>query len=334
MAIGIFNIPVFDVGECSEDALEGNTGKVNDEVGIIKRIASERLGRDVVDRITVGEERLFGELRDVAEGIEAGARGIEDVGGVMAGDSFGHGAAASIAKADEEDTTFFNGGHEDILPQAGGRLFCARGFPPWSMIGDESEKMPVNGGVGSEFRVKRGGKDVTVLDKRGLAMPFGEDGDSLPDLFDDGAANEDHFERVFLQGAGTEEHVAGELAAVAVAQNGHVHELERVLWGIFHVRGEKNGAGTGAEDGVAVRGEVAYGVVETFFLEELELRGAFTAGENEAVAGVEVGDSTDFHRVLAELVEHGGVGLEVTLDGENADFHDDVTKQSAQSLLS
>lgn len=58
--------------------------------------------------------------------------------------------------------------------------------------------MPVDGGVGSEFRVKRGGEDVAILDQRGLAIPFGEDGDSLPNFFDDGAANENHFKWIFL----------------------------------------------------------------------------------------------------------------------------------------
>ena len=44
-------------------------------------------------------------------------------------------------------------------------------------------------------------------------------------------------------------------------------------------------------------GKFADGVVETFFLEELELRGAFAAGEDEAVAAVEIGDGADFDGV-------------------------------------
>jgi hypothetical protein len=53
----------------------------------------------------------------------------------------------------------------------------------------------------------------------------------------------------------------------------------------------------------------------------LELGGAFAAGEDEGIAGFEIGDGADFDGVGAEVVEHGGVGVEVTLDGEDSDFH-------------
>jgi hypothetical protein len=40
---------------------------------------------------------------------------------------------------------------------------------------------------------------------------------------------------------------------------------------------------------------------------------------------MEIGDSADFDGFRAEFLEHFGVGLEVTLDGKNADFHGRVT---------
>lgn len=187
------------------------------------------------------------------------------------------------------------------------------------------EKMLVDGGVGGEFGMEGGREDFAVFDESGLAIKFCEDGDARSDFFDDGAANEDHFERIFFERARTEEDVAGELAPVAVAKDGHVEEFEGILGRIFHFRGQKNRAGAGAENSVAVRGEFADGVVETLFLEELELRGAFAAGENKAVAAVEIRDGADFDGGGTERVEHGGVGLEITLDGEDADFHGCVT---------
>jgi hypothetical protein len=57
----------------------------------------------------------------------------------------------------------------------------------------------------------------------------------------------------------------------------------------------------------------------------LELRGAFAAGKDQAITAMEIGDSADFDGFRAEFLEHFGVGLEVTLDGKNADFHGRVT---------
>ena len=184
------------------------------------------------------------------------------------------------------------------------------------------------GGVAGELGVEGGGKDVTLLDERGLALMLGEDSDAGGDFFDDRAANEYHFEWIFLEGAGTEEDVAGELAAVAIAKNGHVEEFEGILRGIFHARGKEDGASTSSKDGVALGGEPANGVVEFFFLEELELGCAFAAREDEAVAALEVGDGADLDGVRTELVQHGGVGIEITLNSKNADFHGSGSKIS------
>jgi len=93
---------------------------------------------------------------------------------------------------------------------------------------------------------------------------------------------------------------------------------------IFDVRGEEDGAGAGAENGAALGGELADGVEETFFLEELELRGAFAAGEDEGVGMAEIGDGADLEGLHAESLESGGVCGEVALDGEDADGHGDV----------
>ena len=105
--------------------------------------------------------------------------------------------------------------------------------------------------------------------------------------------------------------------------------LRESCGGFLTLCGEENGAGAGAKDGAAFAGEIADGVVETFFLEELELRGAFAAGEDEAVAALEIGDGADFDGFRAEFVEHGGVGVEVALDGEDADFHRTILRFGA-----
>ena len=195
-------------------------------------------------------------------------------------------------------------------------------------VSRQLQEMLMNGGVGREFGMESGGEDLAFFHESGLAIEFGEDCDVRGDFFDDWSANEDHFERIFLERAGTEEDVAGELAAVTIAENRHVQEFEGILRGIFHARSKEDSAGTSAEDGAAFSGIFADCVIETFFLEELNLRGAFAARENKTTAAVEVSDGTDLNGFYAELLEHGGVRLEITLYRENADFHDYHSRNS------
>ena len=63
-----------------------------------------------------------------------------------------------------------------------------------------------------------------------------------------GRANENHFERLVVQSGFAGDDVAVDLAAVAVAQDGHVEQAERILFRIFYVGGEQDCAGAGAEN--------------------------------------------------------------------------------------
>jgi hypothetical protein len=66
--------------------------------------------------------------------------------------------------------------------------------------------------------------------------------------------------------------------------------------------------------------EFLYGFGETFFLKELQLGGGFAAWKNQRVTVLQIGHSADFFAFDAEGVQHGGVGGEVALDGEDSDF--------------
>ena len=181
--------------------------------------------------------------------------------------------------------------------------------------------MLVDGGVVSEFGVEGGGEEMVFLDESGGAIEFGEDGNIGGYGFDNGTANENHFERIFFQGGGAEENIAGELAAVGVAKDGHVQQGERGLDGVFDVRGEKDGTGAGAENGSALGGELTDGVEQAFFLEELKLRGALAAREDEGIGFAKIGDGANLEGWHTESVESSGVCGEVALNGEDADFH-------------
>ena len=177
----------------------------------------------------------------------------------------------------------------------------------------------MDGGVGGKFWVESGGEDAPALDQDRLALMLREDSNSLPNFFDDGRADENHFEWAIGDRRGAGKNVAGKLASVAVPQNSHVEKPERILRGVLHMIGEEYGTGTGTKDGMMF-GEFANRVVETFLLEELELCGGFAAGQNESVTRTEVGNGADFGGFGAEFAEARGVGGEVTLDGEDPDF--------------
>ncbi len=178
----------------------------------------------------------------------------------------------------------------------------------------------MHGCVGGEFGMECGGHHVAFLHQRWLAGEFGEDFDAFTDALENWGADENHFERFVVESGFAGDDVAVDLAAVAVAQDGHVEQAERILLRIFYVGGEEDCAGAGAENWAIVRGEFADGFVEAFFLEELELRGAFAAGEDETVAAFEIGGRADFDGFGAEIGEHSGVGGEVTLYSEDSDF--------------
>jgi len=173
----------------------------------------------------------------------------------------------------------------------------------------------VDGGVRSKFGVKGSGEEIFVLNEDGFACVFGEDFERVAGAFDDRAADEDHLHRSGFEFARAEENVAGDLAAVGVAENGHVHETKRGLRRIFYFGGEQDRPGASAENGAAGICEIANRVVEAFFLEKLKLCSAFAARKDEAVALFEVGDSADFERLRAEFAKARGVGFEVTLNG-------------------
>jgi len=169
--------------------------------------------------------------------------------------------------------------------------------------------------------MERCGEDAAVLYKDGLAFVLRENGNTLPDFFDDRPANKNHFEWIFAEGARAEENVAGELAAVTIAENGHVEELQGILRRVLDLRGEENGARAGAENGV-FPGEIADSVEEALFLEKLQLGGRFAAGQDEAVATIEIGDGAHLDGGCSEFAEASGVSFEITLNSKNTDFHE------------
>jgi hypothetical protein len=111
----IRDIPVFDFFGMSEEGGGTSATKIDDQVGVVPGVAQEGLGGKAFGGVAVVLKSLLGGRRDVAEREKAGAGGIDDIGGFAESDRFGHGAAAGVADANEEDAEYFGVGHAGIV---------------------------------------------------------------------------------------------------------------------------------------------------------------------------------------------------------------------------
>src|SRR6266403_3235007 len=111
------------------------------------------------------------------------------------------------------------------------------------------------------------------------------------------------------------------LPAVTVAQHGHVQQAQRLLGGIFYFGGQQNRASARAENSFVFGGKFLDRFVQAFFLQELQLRGAFATRQNQAIAIREIFGGAHPHRLDAHSGEHRRVGREVSLNRENSNLH-------------
>src|SRR5579863_1589197 len=115
----------------------------------------------------------------------------------------------------------------------------------------------MNGCVGRKFGMERGGHHVAFLHQSWLVGKFGENLDAFADALENWSTNENHFKRFVVQRRFAGDDVAVDLATVAVAENGHVEQAQRILLWIFYVGCEQDRAGAGAKNWMLVRGEFA-----------------------------------------------------------------------------
>src|SRR5580704_12858098 len=96
--------------------------------------------------------------------------------------------------------------------------------------------------------MKRGRKDAALADENRMTGIFCENFDVRADFFDDGSADEDHFQRFGMQLGFSHVDVARELTTIAIAQNAGVEQRERGLRGAVNFFCEENCASAGAEE--------------------------------------------------------------------------------------
>src|SRR5260221_14232803 len=168
--------------------------------------------------------------------------------------------------------------------------------------------------------MESGSNDGSLPYQCGFPGILGKNFKARSNTVNDRAANEDHFHGPGFKFGSAKETIACELAALRVAQNGHVEDAERFLRRIFYVSRKQDCPCAGAENRMVVRSKFLYSVEQAFFLQKLQLRGGFPARKNQRVALFEIGDGADFHRLRTKRLKQRGVRGKVTLDGEDSDF--------------
>src|SRR5260221_840434 len=181
--------------------------------------------------------------------------------------------------------------------------------------------MAVDGGVVGEFRMKRRGEHVSLLHQRRFPFVTGEHFNALPHFLNDWPADENHLQRLFLQRAWAEKDVACQLAAVAVAQDCHVQQAQRFLRRIVHLRSQQNSTGARAENSSALPGKLSNRVKQAVFLQELQLRGRFSAGQNNAVAPFQICNGAHLYRLCAQRLQHRRMRRKIALYCNDSNLH-------------
>src|SRR5260370_7940476 len=111
------------------------------------------------------------------------------------------------------------------------------------------------------------------------------------------------------------------LLAVTVAQHGHVQQAQRLLGGIFDFSSQQNRTRACPENSFVFGGKLLDRFIQAFFLQELQLRGAFATRQNQAIAIREIFGGAHLHCFDAHSREHRRVGREVSLHRENSNLH-------------
>src|SRR6267143_2250062 len=185
----------------------------------------------------------------------------------------------------------------------------------------KTEEMFVHRGVVCQFRIKGGRHNLVPLHQRGLPGVLRENFDARASALNDRATNENHFQRFLLQFRWAADHVARDLPPVAIPQHGHIQQFQRILPRIPHFRGEQYSSGARPEDCSSLLREFPNGVRQALFPQELQLRRALAARQNQAVAALKMRGSAHLRRFRAQPRQHRRVRLKISLHRQNPDLH-------------
>ncbi len=181
--------------------------------------------------------------------------------------------------------------------------------------------MFMHGGVVCQLRMERRRHDVVALHQRRLSRVFRENLHARPGPLNDRAANENHFQRLVLQFCWAANHVAGDLPPVGIPQHGHVQQFQGILPRVLHFGSEQDSSCARPEDHSTLLREFPDRVRQALFPQELQLRRALAARQNQTVAAIEMSGSAHFRRFRPQPRQHRRVRLKISLHRQNPDLH-------------
>src|SRR5262249_62077317 len=112
------------------------------------------------------------------------------------------------------------------------------------------------------------------------------------------------------------------LTAVSVALYADIQRAQGHLRRILNFFGQKNGPGACAECGLGAH-EVTQLLEEAVFLKKVQERGGFAAGNDDSVDRIQLLRLAHQRDFPAQLLQSSFVRFVVTLDGKNADVHEE-----------
>src|SRR5665213_2630268 len=172
--------------------------------------------------------------------------------------------------------------------------------------------------------MERGNQVTALLHKHRTSMITGEHMNTRAGAANDGGADEDGFDVAFAGallkfGIGLNpRHPAVELAAIAIALDGHIDNAETFLRRVLHLRREEDGSGAGTEHRLALR-EFQQRLPEVHVIQELEHGGALAARNNQAVNRVQFPGRADLHGVGAGALKGLFMRFKIALQRQYAD---------------
>jgi hypothetical protein len=141
--------------------------------------------------------------------------------------------------------------------------------------------------------------------------------DTRAHLNDLGGTNEYHFQWRITEASLPDG--AFKLAPVGIAADADIERAKASLRRILYFTGEQDAPGTGAEDGL-----VSYKLLQlgqTLLAEKLQKCARFSTGDDKAIEPVELVRISDERDFRAELFEADAVGVEISLQRQDSDFH-------------
>src|SRR5215211_2547586 len=167
--------------------------------------------------------------------------------------------------------------------------------------------------VVGELGMEGDGEDAAVADRDRVTLYRGQDLDSLPVLLDPRCPDEHGAQRLFSEALDAQVLLeALQLAAERVAATDVVRDREVVPVADDH-------PGAAPQDGATGLVERRDRLVEALALHTHGDRRGLTAGNHQAVKANETVGRADLGCVRTKRLEHEAMGLEVALEGEDAD---------------